>query len=272
MSPIGARIPRDQPAPGREAAALPPELTPGHIDELSRALKIMAETQDPAAVRSSAQDRTVSLIQSFVAEEGGRSLLEAPGNAREARFDEHDIHWREFWKYAGKLRRYPWVENLVSPTELPDPARLALFGDWGTALYGAKPISAAIASAKPAYDASLSPGRYLLFRYGQGNRGAAFEGLAEGSERHQPFAQRQPRNVLGGRGVFSAGRRPIRPIGKLLRASKQALAARRARHFLQRARSPWRPGGVAPETGGSSGGPQTGPVLASSAVHSVPLK
>ncbi len=152
MSPIGNIIPRFQRSSGREAAEPPPDLTPAQIDELSRALKIMAEMQDPAAVMSTVQDRSVSLIQSFVAEEGGRPLLEAPGNAREARFDEHDIHWYEFWKYAGKFQRYPWVENLVSPTELPDPARVALFGDWGTALYGAEPISTKIASAKPGYE------------------------------------------------------------------------------------------------------------------------
>jgi hypothetical protein len=64
------------------------------------------------------------------------------------KFDNDDIAgWlRMSPELVFKPPRAEWVEPAPVPQTIPDDAQIALFGDWGTGLYGARAISQTIAS------------------------------------------------------------------------------------------------------------------------------
>lgn len=103
--------------------------------------RLLRDAHDPD-VMNTARDSLVSCLQSFVAEMHDR---------RSVQFDEHDLDgWmKSFFTWFGGLRKHPWMEPADEATEIPSDARMALFGDWGTGLYGAPRVSMAIALQKP---------------------------------------------------------------------------------------------------------------------------
>lgn len=111
-----------------------------------------AEGSDPS-VLTAPDDQVAAIFQSELARlaiSEGKFTKAADASALEARFDHHDWHWiklvlaevREKLHLAERDRRPDLSSEIV---ELPENARLAILGDWGTGLYGAVPAANSVA-------------------------------------------------------------------------------------------------------------------------------
>jgi hypothetical protein len=122
--------------------------SPAVLAETARALQLIESAQVNGGIMSTVQDPFASLLQTYIAKLAPENQLEeAPGGALEARFDEHDVlGWASsvftWWK---KLRKFAWREPDGLPTPLGNKARVAVFGDWATGLYGAPEVAGSIA-------------------------------------------------------------------------------------------------------------------------------
>lgn len=106
--------------------------------------------------------RFTSLIQTFLAEqaandsaEGRDKLVPLPTGGLEAKFDDRDwIRWfgsfLGWWRLRGK-GPHAWVSNAGPVKEFPANTKMALFGDWGTGLYGAPESARSIERAHTSY-------------------------------------------------------------------------------------------------------------------------
>jgi hypothetical protein len=141
------------------------EPTADELAELARALQIIEEMQlkngNRKGIIATAPDELVANLQTFMAtvmaKEEGR--LEESANATlEAKFDSHDIlGWASsFFTWWRKLSPFDWKAP-GAPEALPAKARVAVFGDWGTGLYGA-PVCAKSIEAAGNYHAVLHLG------------------------------------------------------------------------------------------------------------------
>lgn len=88
-------------------------------------------------VRQVQQPRTVSTAKGDV---------ELP-EILEVKFDNDDWWgWISMsWKLVFKPKKHPWIAPLPDPEKIEDDARIAIFSDWGSGLYGARPIANSIA-------------------------------------------------------------------------------------------------------------------------------
>lgn len=131
---------------------------PEAVDEVRR-----ADRDDGMLV--AVEHRLASLLQSFLEERGiaqASDLLAKGGLVNrgdptlEAVFGRHDIKgWvADFFPafLAGRFRRRTFVPPTDGVAALPEKARIALLGDWGTGLYGAPVCAQSISAASPAYD------------------------------------------------------------------------------------------------------------------------
>jgi hypothetical protein len=68
----------------------------------------------------------------------------------EAKFDNEDLlGWLKMsWKLIFKPDKFPWVNPPTTALTIADDACIAIFSDWGTALYGAPVIAASVAALK----------------------------------------------------------------------------------------------------------------------------
>lgn len=81
-----------------------------------------------------------------------QSILTAPGvqssvpAVQEVKFDNEDLGgWLSMaWKFIFKPEVHPWIAPPAAPQTIADDARIALFSDWGTGLYGAPVIAKSI--------------------------------------------------------------------------------------------------------------------------------
>lgn len=131
------------------------EGTPAQRDEFladfARALRLIEleeEGADPE-VMTVPRDRVASLTLSLLAEEPpeGSSFEELTAGGAEVVFSNGDVlgWFKSLFDWAGRLRPHPLLRpSGAEPTALPDAARVALLGDWGTGLYGARPIADSI--------------------------------------------------------------------------------------------------------------------------------
>jgi hypothetical protein len=116
------------------------EVTPAELAELSRALQLLEATAGRPGVMTTVPDELASNLQTFltvIAQEQGR--LDASSNRTlEVRFDEHDIlGWAgSFFTWWRRLDPFDW-QTPDAPETLASRCRIAVFGDWGTGLYGA---------------------------------------------------------------------------------------------------------------------------------------
>lgn len=124
------------------------------LGEAFRQVEAAADEVDEALVLVAPQDRLGSLLQSALAAQAGDddlgAVLEAGG--QETKFDGKDIGWAaSLWHMIGR-----WFSGKHDPrrpaTANPDPVgaslSLAMLGDWGTGMYGAKPAAASIEADK----------------------------------------------------------------------------------------------------------------------------
>jgi predicted phosphodiesterase len=121
-----------------------------------RLIELEDEEADPE-VLTVPRDRTASLALSLLAEEPpeGSSFEELTAGGAEVRFSDTDIGgwFRSLFDWAGRLRPHPIMGPSDSePTELPNQARAALLGDWGTGLYGAVPCAESIRQSRDHFD------------------------------------------------------------------------------------------------------------------------
>jgi hypothetical protein len=137
-----------------------PAPTAGQLGELSRALQLLEEAQGRPGVMTTVPDELAANLQTFMtimAEQDGR-LAPSANETLEVRFDEHDIlGWASsFFTWWRRLKPFEW-QTPDAPETLPANVRLALFGDWGTGLYGA-PICARSIEADGQYDVVMHLG------------------------------------------------------------------------------------------------------------------
>jgi hypothetical protein len=123
---------------------------------INNALIEIADNEDSPDVLSSPPSAIASQLQSFLAEraiiENKPVARELPGGAEEAKFDSNDwLGWaKSFFSWAGGIRPAKWLTAPPDPLAMPTDARVALFADWGTGLYGAPACAKCISgSIKP---------------------------------------------------------------------------------------------------------------------------
>jgi predicted phosphodiesterase len=124
---------------------------------MSRGLDALRDTSPPdedADILTAPEDHPQAmhgaLLQSFLAEHAA-TTTPLPGVGEEVKFDERDIvRWATSVSWS-------WLENRLTrpkptfrrptsalPVSIPDNARLAIVGDWGTGMYGAPVCAASI--------------------------------------------------------------------------------------------------------------------------------
>lgn len=117
------------------------ELEKAHDAVGGRSVKVLATPHDAPASR----------LQSLIASgEGGELKLAAlPAGGFEATFDTGDwAGWAKVvWEKLKNRRPHPLLRPAATAAEpLTDTARVVVFGDWGTGLYGAPAIARSIAA------------------------------------------------------------------------------------------------------------------------------
>src|SRR6185503_4658257 len=137
---------------------------------LEEAVTLFEAQVDRGAVMFAPDHGPGSLLQAFLAETAsgqfedllrGGKLDPSAGGEYEAKFDEHDLAgWAasllSWWRRL--LKKQPYLGPPETPDRIPDHARIAILGDWGSGRYGAPVSAATIASARPAYDMVLHLG------------------------------------------------------------------------------------------------------------------
>ena len=123
---------------------------------INNALIEIADNEDNPDVLSSPPSAIASQLQSFLAE---RAIIEdkpvarqLPGGAEQAKFDSNDwLGWaKSFFSWASGITPAKWLTAPPDPLAMTDDARVALFADWGTGLYGAPACAKCISgSSKP---------------------------------------------------------------------------------------------------------------------------
>lgn len=142
-----------------QAAGLAPDDEP----LLRRALAALKDAESEAAQAAQGEpvsdvllapnDQAAALLQTYLAEQALKAgqVEEAHAGALEAKFGINDIGWvvaaipfiREKFGVSKRDPRPP-LSDYVAP--LPDQAMIAVLGDWGTGLYGARPCAETIAA------------------------------------------------------------------------------------------------------------------------------
>ena len=125
-------------------AAGTPEQADRFLADFAQALRLIEleeEEADPE-VLTVPRDRLASLTLSSLAEEPpeGSSFVELATGGAEVVFSDRDIlGWlRSLFDWVGQIRPHPIMRpSDTTPAQIPNQARAALLGDWGTGLYGA---------------------------------------------------------------------------------------------------------------------------------------
>jgi hypothetical protein len=121
----------------------------GAIALLSEVLATLERTQTAPGVFSSTDDRTASLVQSFLAKRAAAKLEVVPQADRglEAKFDSKDVlGWAgSLLDWVGGINKHAFVDSGGSPLSLPADARVAILSDWGTGMYGGPECAKSIA-------------------------------------------------------------------------------------------------------------------------------
>ncbi|MDO9021355.1 MAG: metallophosphoesterase [Deltaproteobacteria bacterium] len=139
--------------------------------EIEAAVERIKEADHGNGVITAPEDALASLLQSFLAEHADlnrddllsrNALSEAGSGGLEATFDTHDVKGWVFdylpsW-LAGRLHKRPFLRPSETVKTIPEGARIALLGDWGTGLYGAPACAKSIAAVRPAYDVVMHLG------------------------------------------------------------------------------------------------------------------
>jgi hypothetical protein len=138
-----------------ESGTTPAE-APDLLVRIKKGIREVRAAESKPDVMSSPQDRMGSLIQSFAADYGREfgNYDPAAANGLEVKFDEHDAGgwFLSLFDWLKQFRKRELLPSQAFPTSIRDGARLALFADWGTGLYGAPVISNSIAQMRDRLD------------------------------------------------------------------------------------------------------------------------
>jgi hypothetical protein len=139
-----------------EAANADPDATPvqraaaaAAMGQVLRQLEKADRDGEGALVFTGAQDGPASRLQSLIAsgEKANLTLEPLAAGGLEAKFDTGDwLGWAQVaWAKLKHLVPHPMKRpTSTTPDPLPNAARIAIVGDWGTGLYGAPKIANAI--------------------------------------------------------------------------------------------------------------------------------
>jgi Calcineurin-like phosphoesterase len=135
--------------------------TTEELADLVSALQLLERAQSRPGIMTAVPDELSSNLQTFMttvmAPAEGR-LTNSNNDTLEARFDSHDIlGWAgSFFTWWRRLTPFEW-KTPGAPEAFPSSSRVALFGDWGTGLYGA-PVCAQSIRKSGNYDVVLHLG------------------------------------------------------------------------------------------------------------------
>ncbi len=154
-----------------EALARPPKGAPrlsprekiDFVFRLQDAMEELRALPDRPGVMVTPRDQFASLLQSAFAEaaaEGDRVKKVRGVDALEAKFDMTDVGWASVaWAWLKRaLRGRIRYQRPQKTGSIPAPCRAAVFGDWGTGLYGAPVIGRSIAGDPDPVDLVLHLG------------------------------------------------------------------------------------------------------------------
>jgi hypothetical protein len=129
------------------------------MSQISNGLQILELAKRNPDVMAGAEDQMASLIQTYFAQRAARTDP-AAGDGLEAKFDNDDLlGWiGSFFTWWKKISPHPWQSPDPKPTTISSDFRIALFGDWGTGLYGAPILARSIALDKKAFQLVLHLG------------------------------------------------------------------------------------------------------------------
>jgi Calcineurin-like phosphoesterase len=116
------------------------------IAGLNNAIGELRDSEKVRGVLNTPQNRYASLLQTMIVENATDAAPIAGFETLEAKFDTHDwIGWLgTFWEMVKHTPKFTWpdvVEGVERVSQFKDGARIAVFGDWGTGLYGAPHIA-----------------------------------------------------------------------------------------------------------------------------------
>jgi hypothetical protein len=151
-----------------EAAPVPPASPPSDVEKaamqmsFNAAVAALEEGDAVPGVLATPENRIASLLQSYLAEQAAadpKKQAPAPGDGREAKFDDKDIlGWAgSFFTWWRGIIPHKWWDPPVQPQKVVNNLRIAVLGDWGTGLYGAPDCKRAI-EADGRYDVLLHLG------------------------------------------------------------------------------------------------------------------
>lgn len=117
---------------------------------LTNALGALRDSEKVRGVMNTPQNKYASLLQTMIVEHRTDQQPIAGLETLEAKFDTHDwLGWLgTFWEMVKGAKKFDWrppVEGVQQVDQFKDGARMAVFGDWGTGLYGAPHIAENIA-------------------------------------------------------------------------------------------------------------------------------
>ena len=130
--------------------------------EISGGLQALEQAERNPDVMSGTADRAASLLQTFIAQNPMEPAAEEGHKVKfdNVKFDNYDIlGWATslftWWK---GLKKAPWRTAEASPTTVPNAFRIAVFGNWGTGMYGAPVCAASIARDEKGFQLVLHLG------------------------------------------------------------------------------------------------------------------
>jgi hypothetical protein len=127
------------------------------------ALDAIRKAETMPGILSSPQDPLGALLQSFLAGkaiEEKKSMEPLASGGREAKYDDKDwLGWaKSFFTWWRTLSPHDFVYPKSTPEVISNSFRIAVLGDWGTGLYGARKCAESIESDGEGYDLHLHLG------------------------------------------------------------------------------------------------------------------
>ncbi len=152
---VGRRVPSLEGLEGLTDATLPASA----ISQITAGLQVLEKEKRNPDVMSGTEDRMASLIQTYAAQQA-KTVVPASSDGLEAKFDNNDLlGWiGSFFTWWRKIRPHTWQTPAPAPDKIANRFRIAVFGDWGTGLYGAPVLARAIAVDKAGFQVVLHLG------------------------------------------------------------------------------------------------------------------
>jgi hypothetical protein len=129
------------------------------MSQISMGLQVLELAKRNPDVMGGTEHEMASLLQTFFAERARRTVPGA-GDGLEAKFDNNDLlGWiGSFFTWWKKIRPHPWQDPDPKPITIANDYRIAVFGDWGTGLYGAPVLARSIAASEKSFQLVLHLG------------------------------------------------------------------------------------------------------------------